>query len=50
MGKLELTTKKNKKEDIIKQKHIQNVQMDSKTIKKPKKGEDQEDNVIMKAI
>lgn len=49
MGKLEMSQINNKREDVIKQKHIQTVQMDKKE-KAVQQAPPDEDNVVMKAL
>ena len=49
MGKLEMSAIVNKREDILKQKHIQTVQMDKKGAN-AQQGPPEDDNVVMKAL
>ena len=50
MGKLEMSATVNKREDILKQKHIQTVQMDKKGGTNAPQGPVDDDNVVMKAL
>jgi hypothetical protein len=49
MGKLEMSAIVNKREDVLRQKHIQTVQMDKKGASS-QQGPSDDDNVVMKAL